>query len=122
MNTPSAITNLDPVRSAEVAADESLAKFENSMEKLADKVESTTKRIQNVVEDTTLRVQHIVEIAQKPIADIRHLQERARATLAPVYQEIRREPRPWVMTAAFIGAAFLMLRYLERPALKPKHD
>ena len=121
---PNSITETDPVSQAEKAADSSLAKFESAMENLADKVESTTQQIQHLVEDTTGRVQHIVEVAQRPVDDIRHLQERVRATAAPIWNEMRRDPRPWVMTAVFVGAALLVYRYLEHrvPQITPNRS
>jgi hypothetical protein len=89
------------VNRAEDAVTDSIARFETAMEHLAGKVE-----------DTTHRVQHIVEIAQRPVQDLRQLKDRLQQTATPLIEEVGSNPRPWIMTGIFLGAAYLFFNHL----------
>ncbi|MBX3021175.1 MAG: hypothetical protein KF799_05805 [Bdellovibrionales bacterium] len=102
MNSTELQTTSVSVNRAEQAVNNSIAKFESAMENLADKVE-----------DTSQRIQHIVELSQRPVQELVQLKDHVQRAATPFINDIRANPRPWLMTAGLLAAGFFFFHYVK---------
>lgn len=113
----SPVDSADALSAAEQAVDRSLARFEDAMDQFATKVEQTSARVQSLVTHTTERVQNFVEVAQKPVEDLRRLKSRVERSATPLLEDVKANPRSWLVTVMFMSAALALATYLTRSRL-----
>ncbi|MGE3684065.1 MAG: hypothetical protein AB7G93_20280 [Bdellovibrionales bacterium] len=101
---------------AEEKVTHSVASFEHAMEELAQKVEETSHRMQ-----------HVMDLANRQKAELARLTEKAKDAVQPIMpyvERVRRNPRPFVMTAGAIalGVALIGLLQTRRSRRRDRRD
>lgn len=99
--SPSASNPSGSVRQAESAVNNSIVKFESAMDELAFKME-----------DTTSRLHHVVDTVKKPVEDLIQLKDRVTEVTSPLIEDVRSNPRPWIIAGAALAAGFLAFTYM----------